>query len=338
MRRSLALTLGAVAAVPLTFALAGPAAAVAGPTGYDGVASGPRASTTDGTTRPAYFQYDPTLGFSLSDLAAGESVTFTTTIAANPNATNWNDPSISPANLYAVGFLRVVPSETVVQGTPLASPAHDQDPVIWGQDNQGAGSGVGGMAFCSNDKFFVGGAFVFGPGEHCVLPNDSADGTAMDQISTERYTVTIEADGTWTGTVVPLDAAGDVVTSFVSADVPPSYTGTLPGDASTEFVPFVRARAGAYSDSTGLADPDGDWKIEITDSSLVTPFAAPAATPSATPSVSAPAAAAPSPSASAQAGAELAATGSQNVPTAALAGALLVAGIGGVLLARRRRA
>lgn len=336
MRRTLALTLGAVAAVPLTFALAGPAAAA--PSGYDGIATGPRASATDGTTRPAYFRYDPTLGFSVSDLAAGESVTFTTTIAANPNAAHWKNPADSQANLYAVGFLRVVASETVVQGTPLASPAHDQDPVIWGQDNQGAGSGVGGMAFCSNDKFFVGGAFVFGPGEHCVLPKDNADGSDMDQISTERYTVTIAADGTWTGTVVPLDAAGHVVTSFVSLDVPPTYSGTLPGDASTEFVPFVRARAGAYTDSTGLTDPDGAWRIDITNSSLVTPFVAPAA-PAATPAPTtpAPAAVTPSPSASAQAAAELAVTGSQNGPTAAVAGALVLAGIGGVLLARRRR-
>lgn len=335
MRRSLALTLGAVAAVPLTFALAGPAAAAA--TGYDGVASGHRASATDGTTRPAYFAYDADLGFSVSDLAAGETVTFTTTIAANPNAAHWKDPQDSQANLYAVGFLRVVANETPVQGTALASPAHDQDPVIWGQDNQGAGSGVGGMAFCSNDKFFVAGNFVFGPGEHCVLPLDSADGTAMDQISTERYTVTIAADGTWTGTVVPLDADGDVVTAFGSVDVPPTYSGTLPGDDSTEFVPFVRARAGAYTDSTGLVDPDGDWRIDVTDSSLVTPFVA-AAAPSATPTTPAPAGTTPSPAASAQAGAELAVTGSQNGPTAALAGALVLAGIGGVLLARRRRA
>ena len=88
-----------------------------------------------------------------------------------------------------------------------------------------------------------------------MLPKDNADGTDMDQISTERYTVTIAADGTWTGTVVPLDAAGQVVDALRLLDVPPTYAGTLPGDASTEFVPFVRAAPGPTPDSTGLATP-----------------------------------------------------------------------------------
>ena len=114
-------------------------------------------------------------------------------------------------------------------------------------------------------------------------------------------------------------AAGGLDHGRVVVIADPHAAHQVGGEADNEFI------------STGLTDPDGPRRIDITNSSLVTPFAAPAApaaTPSATPSASAPAAATPSPSASAQAAAESAVTGSQNGPTAAVAGALVLAGVG----------
>jgi hypothetical protein len=232
---------------------------------YDGTHTGPRGN------RDTYFRYDPTLAFSRADLAAtGTTASFTTTIAANIYAANWT----TAGALDAVGFLRVIPGEVVGAGTPLASPAHDGDPIAWMQNNLGAG--IGG-AVCTNDQFFQNGGFVFGIDGQCALPLDNATQAASDPVATLRVTVTIAADGTYTIVMTPLDVDGDPVTSTTNL----SFTGTVPGDELTQFVPFVRSRPGADTGGNGVAEPDSDWVTDIGSTDLTAPRATPTATLSA---------------------------------------------------------
>ena len=239
---------------------------------YDGTHTGPR-NTAAG---PIYFRYDPTLAFSLTDLqATGTTATFTTTIDANQYAANWS----TGANLYAVGFLRVIPGELVGGGTPLASPEHDGDPIAFFQDNQAGGPG--GTAACANNQFFLNDVFVFGDGQLCAFPWDNLGQTAIDLTSAYEVTVAMSATGTYTATVTPLDVDGEVVTEFdTPAEAPFEFSGTVPGDALTQFVPFVRVRPGSDT-GNGLEAPDTPWEFTISETDLDAPRAEPAATVSA---------------------------------------------------------
>ena len=205
----------------------------------------------------------PAKSVSLSDLGLAGSATFTTTVRADAGAAAWT----TDGELEAAGLAQVVGGETFVSNgqtfngaNPLGSPSHDGDPIVFAQYN---GGGPGNPT-CANGKFYVGGSWVFGSGTICQIANDSSDQTTPVDGGAQRYTITIHGDGTWTGSVTPLDADGDVVTSFNVPGVQ-TFSGTLPGNANTQFAPVLRLRPGS---STG-----GDWSYTISGSTLTTTVA-----------------------------------------------------------------
>ena len=169
----------------------------------------------------------------------------------------------------------MIPGETVDASTPIASPAHDGDPIGFFQDNQGAGPG---SAVCANNQFFVNGVFAFGDGQQCALPFDNADQTALDPAAAYEVTVAIAADGSYTATVTPLDVLGNVVGAFQGGTSPFTFSGTVPGDDLTQFVPFVRVRTGIDTGGNNIPEPDSDWTFTISETDLDVPQAAPSAT------------------------------------------------------------
>ena len=230
---------------------------------FNGTHTGPDPVTPTGD-RPVYYRFDAAKSVSLSDLGLAGSATFTTVVRADADAATWD----SHGELEAAGLARVVNGETFTSNgqpfsgaNPLGSPSHDGDPIVFGQYNNGGP----GNPFCANNKFFLNGAFVFGPGEACALVNDSADQSTYVAGGAQRFTVTIKGDGTWTGSVTPLDADGDDVTSFIGAHDSQTFSGTLPGDSSTQFAPVLRLRPGS---STG-----GDWSYAISGTALTTTVA-----------------------------------------------------------------
>ncbi len=146
----------------------------------------------------------------------------------------------------------------IIGANPLGSPAHDGDPILFAQYN---GGGPGNPT-CANNKFYVGGSWVFNAGTECANVNDSSDQTTPVNGGAQRYTVTIKGDGTWTGSVVPLDEDGDVVTSFVGGHDDQLFSGTLPGTPSTVFAPVLRLRAG---EGTGTS-----WSYDVSGTTLLT--------------------------------------------------------------------
>ncbi|GEL95619.1 Ig-like domain-containing protein [Cellulomonas composti] len=218
---------------------------------YDGEFAGSVADATV-TDKGRVLRYDTDLTIDLADLGARQSATFTTTITADENASDWT----AQGNLFGVGFLRVIDGETVNRTTSIGG-QHQGDPIIWAQDNSGHGVGM-----CANSQFYsTTGDWVFGAGAgyQCGLPFDNADQSATAQGSSFRYQTKVRADGTWTAKLTPLDADGDAVTSFESGATPNlSWTGSLPSGTES-VVPFIR---------TGLGDPAGDWEYSISDSSL----------------------------------------------------------------------
>ena len=229
---------------------------------FNGTHSGPDPVTVSGD-RPVYYRFDAAKSVSLSDLGLAGSATFTTTVRADAGAAAWT----TDGELEAAGLAQVVGGETFMSNgqtfsgaNPLASPAHDGDPIVFAQYN---GGGPGNPT-CANGKFYVGTVWVFGSGDICQIANDSSDQTTPVDGGAQRYTITIHGDGTWTGSVTPLDADGDVVTSFNVPGVQ-TFSGTLPGNASTQFAPVLRLRPGS---STG-----GNWSYTISGSSLTTTVA-----------------------------------------------------------------
>ena len=229
---------------------------------FNGTHSGPDPVTVGGD-RPVYYRFDAAKSVSLSDLGLAGSATFTTTVRADAGAAAWT----TDGELESAGLAQVVGGETFVSNgqtfsgaNPLGSPSHDGDPIVFAQYN---GGGPGNPT-CANGKFYVGGSWVFGSGTICQIANDSSDQTTPVDGGAQRYTITIHGDGTWTGSVTPLDADGDVVTSFNVPGVQ-TFSGTLPGNSSTQFAPVLRLRPGS---STG-----GNWSYTISGSSLTTTVA-----------------------------------------------------------------
>ena len=170
----------------------------------------------------------------------------------------------------------MIPGETVTDGAPLASPAHDGDPIAFFQDNQAGGPG--GTAACANDQFNVNGAFrVRETGSSAPSRSTTPARTALDLTSAYRVVVTVAADGAYTVTVTPLDVDGNVVAAFQTGTAPFTFAGTVPGDELTQFVPFVRVRPGIDT-GNGLEPPDTPWEYTISATDLVAPQADPAAT------------------------------------------------------------
>ena len=95
----------------------------------------------------------------------------------------------------------------------------------------------------------------------CQIANDSSDQTTPVDGGAQRFSITIHGDGTWTGSATPLDADGDVVTSFTTPGVQ-TFSGTLPGTSATKFAPVLRLRPGS---ATGA-----DWHYTISNSTLST--------------------------------------------------------------------
>ena len=261
--RALSSTL-AVAVVAGTLSLVPLAAAVAAPStgttfdlpAYDGTFTGAAGN------RHTNYRTDAGQGFTLADLGPAGQATFSTVVRADAAAANWTNDG----ELEAVGFVRQIAGETFVSngdtftgGNPLGTPQHDGDPVVFGQYNGGGA----GNPFCANGKFFLNGNFVFGPGEECAIVNDDATQTAPVLGGAQRFTVTIDADGTWTGSVTPLDTNGNPIAAegFIGAHADQQFSGTLPGDANTSFVPMIRLRAG---------DTSGAWSYNVRNSSLAT--------------------------------------------------------------------
>jgi len=211
---------------------------------YNGSLSGARNKTGDG---PPYFK---AIGPQISpeDLGSGGYAKFTTTVQTNAFAANWSTDGMSES----AGFLRVIPGEKVDYTTPLASPAHDGDPIIWMQFNS-AGTG-----YCTNNKFMKDGSYVFGDGGKCgtVPDRSSHQEGAMPRL---RWTVTMNGSGTYKGTLALLVNGSAVDKQH--------FSGTLPGSASTEFVPVIRLRVGSDTGDK-MPHPDKQWKFTAASSKI----------------------------------------------------------------------
>ncbi|HYO99324.1 MAG TPA: thrombospondin type 3 repeat-containing protein [Pyrinomonadaceae bacterium] len=230
----------------------------------DGTHTGPRAtgSPTTATNRPTDFRYDASRTVNPSQLPAGGSVTFRTTIAINPYAANWT----ASGNLVTVGFLREIASETPSGNTPLASPAHDGDPAIWFQNNNPQGIGM-----CWNKQFLINGNFEFGNGALCGLPEDNSAQTAAEPGSFANYYVTIFADNTFRLVVEHLDSDGERLRNLNTIGSNPQViTGTLPHPANSNYHPYIRMRAGYDTGGNGIANPETPWAFTVSNSSLLT--------------------------------------------------------------------
>ncbi|WP_086821306.1 hypothetical protein [Allokutzneria sp. NRRL B-24872] len=244
-------------AVLLAAASACPTALAAPVPSYNGTHSGP-ATLFDQRTQPPHFGYDPGLAVSPAELAQSApdaAATFTTTVAADRGATFYDGAPESTA----VGFLRVLEGEAVDHRTPLATPDHDGDPVVFTRYVNGASS-----EFCANNQFNRNGRFVFEEGAHCADPLDGpGQEEPAEDIATLRFTVQIRQDNTYSARVDAVDGAGQVVEDYEpQGQLPYTFTGVLPGEPTTKYVPFVRLRPGAL---TG-----GPWKYQVTGSDLST--------------------------------------------------------------------
>ncbi|MFB9906705.1 hypothetical protein [Allokutzneria oryzae] len=250
------LLLAALVAVT-SFSLAAPTAIAAPVPSYNGTHSG-SATLFDPRSQPAHFGYDPALAVSPAELAQSApdaAATFTTTISADRAATFYDGAPESTA----VGFLRVLDGEAVSHKTPLATPDHDGDPMLFTRYVNGASS-----MFCVNNQFNRGGRFVFEEGVHCADPLDApGHEEPAEDVASLRYTVQLRQDNTYTARVDAVDVAGQVVEDYEpQGQLPYTFTGVLPGEPTTKYVPFVRLRPGAL---TG-----GAWKYQVAGSDLTT--------------------------------------------------------------------
>lgn len=238
------LVVGAASLVSASPALAAGAPKTTPLTQYNGSLAGARNKTGDG---PPYFvATGPEI--SRADVTSGGYARFTTTVKTNAWAANWSTDGM----LEAAGFLRVIPSESVTYATPLASPAHDGDPIMWTQFN------AGNTGYCTNKSFMRKGKVVFGNGGKCgTIPGRAAGST--DPMPNLRFTVTLNGNGKYKG-VIALVSGGSKVAQQ-------AFAGALPGTYSTEFVPAIRLRVGSDT-GANLANPGTKWKFTVVNSTL----------------------------------------------------------------------
>jgi hypothetical protein len=244
-----AAALVAIAVVPMSALPALPAHASNGPkstslTRYNGSLAGKRQRTDDG---PPYFKaIGPAI--STGDLGKNGYATLATTVRTNPWAANWSTHGM----LAAAGFLRVIPGESVSYATPLASPAHDGDPIILEQFNSGT------KGYCTNNKFMVNGKFAFGADGKCgTVPGRTA--YSQSPLPTLHWTVTLQGNGHYQAAIALMKGARALATERFSAK--------LPGTAKTEFVPVLRLRVGSDTGDK-MANPNSRWRFTVADTRL----------------------------------------------------------------------
>lgn len=192
--------------------------------------------TYSGTTYAFTGMSAPQLGISPARLGPGGSATFTTTVTSDTQAAQWNGTT---AQLIIAGFTQNPSSSPADPPGRPPNPGHPSTPsldsygsLIYAQDNSmGAG-------YCANDKFFTGPTqktFIFGTGDACYVHSTPPYG------STETYSVTLYANGTFTDTVSrPHSGVTDRGQFTCTATTcSASFTGTLPGPSTTRYYPAL---------------------------------------------------------------------------------------------------
>jgi hypothetical protein len=187
--------------------------------------------------------------FRPADLAPGQSVTLTTTVDRLQSDWVASGNNFSRLGLVTVGS----------DGKPVRVTG---DPIIETQTNNGAQ----GNPVCVSG-IYVQGEFL-GPDHTCANPLDGADQTGVREGGTLRYSVTINADGTWSGSVVPLDSGGRSVGAFLGAAPDWSFSGKL-SDPNAAYMPYLLVKGGTGSKTLTVSDTDlsrpvpGDAKLRI---------------------------------------------------------------------------
>lgn len=103
------------------------------------------------------------------------------------------------------------------------------------------------------------------------MPEDNSAQTAAEPGSLVNYSVTIYADNTFRMVVEHLDADGERVTNLNTIGSNPQVkTGTLPHPANSNYIPYVRMRAGYDTGGNGIPNPESPWVFTVSDSQLAT--------------------------------------------------------------------
>lgn len=173
--------------------------------------------------------------FNLADLKNGQTITLTTTVDRQQSVWSANGSNFDRFGLYPVvdGALKRLAGA----------------PVFETQTNNGA---VGNPVCVSG--YFEATGFL-GADATCANPKDAAGQTATRAGGTLKYTVTVAKDGSWTGSVTPLDADGQAVTAFVGSAPSWTFSGQLP-DATADYAPYLRVYGGTGTMTLTVTDSD----------------------------------------------------------------------------------
>lgn len=173
--------------------------------------------------------------FNLGDLKKGQTVTLTTTVDREQSSWVANGSNFDRFGLFPVvdGVL------TRMAGAP----------VFETQTNNGA---VGNPVCVSGVLEAAG---FLGPDHTCANPKDAVGQDSTRTGGTLRYSVTVSKDGSWVGSVTPLDAAGLPVAAWVGAAPNWSFAGQLP-DVNADYAPYLRVYGGTGSMTLTVSDTD----------------------------------------------------------------------------------
>jgi hypothetical protein len=203
----------------------------------------------DGTSDVAVSHVDLDLAVDLRALQPGQVATLSTTV--DRLQSDW---AASGSNFERVGLRPIDASGKVLllAGTPL----------LESQTNNGAT----GNPVCVD--IYEPGSFL-GPNHTCANPMDATGSTGVREGGTLRYDLTVHHDGSWTGSVTPLDAEGNPVAGYVGGTTPEwTFHGQLPVHDGL-YAPVIDVRGGTgtmqltVSDTVATGPVPGDAQLRI---------------------------------------------------------------------------